>query len=44
MKVRNALIAALLAAPAFADTAATVTELLGVEYKTPGTSFASEII
>ena len=28
----------------FADIAATVTELLGVEYETPGTSFASEII
>ncbi len=28
----------------FADIAATVTELLGVEYNTPGKSFASEII
>ena len=28
----------------FADIAATVTELLGVEYKTAGTSFAKEII
>ena len=28
----------------FADIAATVTELLGVEYKTTGTSFAKEII
>ena len=28
----------------FADIAATVTELLGVEYETPGKSFASEII
>ncbi len=28
----------------FADIAATVTELLGVDYKTPGTSFASEIL
>ena len=28
----------------FADIAATVTELLGVDYETPGTSFASEII
>ncbi len=28
----------------FADIAATVTELLGVEYKTPGQSFAKEII
>ena len=28
----------------FADIAATVTDLLGVEYKTPGKSFASEII
>jgi len=28
----------------FADIAATVTELLGVEYETPGTSFAKEIL
>ena len=28
----------------FADIAATVTELLGVEYQTPGTSFAKEIL
>ena len=28
----------------FADIAATVTELLGVEYETPGKSFASEIL
>ncbi len=28
----------------FADIAATITELLGVEYQTPGTSFAKEII
>jgi len=28
----------------FADIAATVTELLGVEYDTPGTSFAKEIL
>jgi len=28
----------------FADIAATVTDLLGVEYNTPGTSFAKEII
>ena len=28
----------------FADIAATVTELLGVPYETPGTSFASEIL
>ena len=28
----------------FADIAATVTELLGVSYETPGTSFASEIL
>ena len=28
----------------FADIAATVTELLGVEYKTPGTSFARDIV
>ena len=28
----------------FADIAATVTDLLGVEYETPGVSFASEII
>ena len=28
----------------FADIAATVTELLGVEYETPGRSFAKEII
>ena len=28
----------------FADIAATVTELLGVEYKTPGKSFAKEIL
>ena len=28
----------------FADIAATVTELLGVEYKTPGKSFAKEIV
>ena len=28
----------------FADIAATVTELLGVPYQTPGTSFATEIL
>lgn len=28
----------------FADIAATVTELLGVEYETPGRSFAGEIL
>ena len=28
----------------FADIAATVTELLGVEYDTPGKSFAKEIL
>ena len=28
----------------FADIAATVTELLGVDYQTPGTSFAKEIL
>ena len=28
----------------FADIAATVTELLGVSYETPGVSFASEIL
>jgi phosphopentomutase len=28
----------------FADIAATVTELLGVEYETPGKSFAKEIL
>ena len=28
----------------FADIAATVTELLGVDYETPGTSFAGEIL
>ena len=28
----------------FADIAATVTELLGVEYETPGESFAKEIL
>ena len=28
----------------FADIAATVTELLGVEYETPGVSFAKEIL
>ncbi|MBR5125515.1 MAG: phosphopentomutase [Oscillospiraceae bacterium] len=28
----------------FADIAATVTELLGVEYETPGTSFAKEVL
>ena len=28
----------------FADIAATVTELLGVEYETPGKSFAGEIL
>ena len=28
----------------FADIAATITELLGVEYQTPGTSFAKEIL
>ena len=28
----------------FADIAATVTELLGVDYDTPGVSFAKEII
>ena len=28
----------------FADIAATVTELLGVSYETPGTSFAKEIV
>ena len=28
----------------FADIAATVTELLGVEYTTPGQSFAKEIL
>ena len=28
----------------FADIAATVTELLGVPYQTPGTSFAAEIL
>ena len=30
--------------PTFADIAATVTDLLGVEYNTPGKSFASEIL
>ena len=30
--------------PSFADIAATVTDLLGVEYHTPGKSFAKEII
>ena len=28
----------------FADIAATVTELLGVEYETPGQSFADQIV
>ena len=28
----------------YADIAATVTELLGVEYETPGRSFAGKII
>ena len=28
----------------FADIAATVTDLLGVAYETPGTSFAGEIL
>ena len=28
----------------FADIAATVTELLGVDFKTPGKSFAKEIV
>ena len=28
----------------FADIAATVTELLGVPYKTPGVSFAEQIL
>ena len=30
--------------PSFADIAATITDLLGVEYHTPGKSFAKEII
>ena len=30
--------------PTFADIAATVTELLGVELETPGRSFAKEIL
>ena len=30
--------------PTFADIAATVTELLGVTYSTPGRSFAKEIV